>query len=61
MKNDGIKLIFGVVMTLIYIMMAYMLIFTDIFNFDKTLRIIIGVLFFLYGIFRGFRVWKSNV
>jgi uncharacterized membrane protein HdeD (DUF308 family) len=59
MKNDNVKLIWGILMTLIYLFMAILLIFSDIFDFDKTLKIIIGILFFVYGVFRGYRVWKN--
>ncbi len=53
------KLIFGIVMVLIYLGMAFMLAFTDLFNFSITYRVIFALLFFLYGLFRAYRLWKS--
>lgn len=59
-NNDNWKLIFGIFMVLIYLGMAAILVFTNVFNIPDTYRIIIGVLFFLYGLFRGYRVWKQE-
>lgn len=52
------KLIWGIFMVMIYVTMAVILVFTDIFAMGKTFRIIIGVLFFLYGMIRGLSIWK---
>ena len=55
------KIIWGIFMTAIYMGMAVLLIFSDLFiNIDKIYRIMIGVALFLYGIARGYRVWKMD-
>ena len=60
MKQINAKLIFGIFMTFFYLGMAFLLIFFDIFDIKLVFRIIIGILFFAYGIFRGYRMWKIN-
>jgi len=55
MKNTGFLYIFGSVMALLYLAISYMLLFTSIFNnsiTDKTIRLFLGILLGLYGIFR---------
>lgn len=62
MKNQGNwKLVFGIFMVLIYLGMAAILVFSNIFAIGKPYRILIGILFFLYGLFRGYRVWKQDL
>lgn len=63
MKDQGKtwKLIFGIFMVLIYLGMAILLVFSEFFPIAEPYRIIIGVLFFLYGLFRGYRVWKQDL
>jgi len=54
------KLVWGVFMVLIYFGMAFLFVFTNLFaNISLTFRIIFGVLFFTYGIFRTWTIWKS--
>lgn len=62
MKDQGKtwKLIFGIFMVLVYLGMAAILIFSNVFAIPYTYRLIIGILFFLYGLFRGYRVWKLD-
>ena len=56
------KLIWGIFMTVIYLGMAVLLIFSNLFiNIDKIYRILFGVALFLYGIARGYRVWKMDI
>ena len=59
MKQNGIRLVFGIFMTAFYLIMAILIVVYDFFEMKLAFRIIIGVLFFAYGIFRGFRVWKA--
>lgn len=63
MKNQGLnwKLIFGIFMVLIYLGMAAILVFSNVFAIPETYRIIIGILFFIYGLFRGYRIWKQDL
>lgn len=61
MKNNfSFKIIWGIVMCLIYLAVSLLLVFSPIFVDSAPLwaRIVMGLLFFLYGIFRGYRVWK---
>ena len=56
----SLKLLWGLFMVIIYLGMASLLLFSDVFVMQKTLKIIIGILLFLYGLFRGYRVWKNG-
>ena len=60
MKQGRMKFVWGVFMVTIYFGMALLLIFSEIFDIKLVFRIIIGVLMFIYGIFRGYRIWKMN-
>jgi hypothetical protein len=64
MKHFDMKLIFGIIMTVIYLGMAFLIMFSKVFSsiFDRnpSFKIIIGILFLVYGLFRGYRVWKMN-
>ncbi|WP_080905710.1 hypothetical protein [Parabacteroides sp. Marseille-P3160] len=55
-------LIWGVLMVVIYGGMAYLLIFTAFFEaiLPLALRIIFGIVFLLYGIYRAYRIWKGR-
>ncbi|MDR0830358.1 MAG: hypothetical protein LBN95_09675 [Prevotellaceae bacterium] len=55
------RAIFGVIMIIVYIGMAYMMVFTKIFNnLSLPLRIVFAILFAAYGIFRAYRLWKTK-
>jgi hypothetical protein len=60
-NTSKFRLIWGVVMVIIYICMAFMVVFTNLFDISLNFRIIIGALLFMYGLFRGFRLWKQGV
>lgn len=47
-------------MVLMYLGIGAMLLFSDRLNIDKTLRMVLGGLFALYGVFRGFRLWRKE-
>lgn len=54
------KAITGVVMILIYLAVAYLLVFTKIFDHVALSgRAGIAAIFFVYGLFRAYRVWKN--
>lgn len=54
------KLIYGIFMVFFYLAISIMLVFTPIFeNVNIIVRIIMGILFFVYGLFRGYRMWKQ--
>lgn len=50
-------------MVIIYFGMAYILTLTDMFKeaIPLTLRLIFGLLFTLYGVYRAYRVWKDGI
>ena len=55
------KLIWGLFMIVIYFGMSYLLIFTNIFvNVNMTLRIILSVVFLIYGAVRGYSLWNNR-
>lgn len=66
-KNTGkatksrIGYLFGIIMLLIYLTMAYLLAFTPYFEatFNPTLRYIFAGIFAAYAIFRGYRFAKG--
>jgi threonine/homoserine/homoserine lactone efflux protein len=56
------KAIYGIVMVLFYVCIAILVVFTSVFKDfmpNDIIRVIIGVLFFAYGLFRAYRVWKG--
>ena len=54
----GMNIVLGMVMIAIYLGMAYLLLFTTFFsNLHDIVRYIMGVVFALYGIFRGYRLF----
>jgi len=53
----------GVTMGILYIAFAYLLVFTPIFEsrlLPKGIRVMLGVIFTLYGVMRGYRSWKER-
>ena len=55
-QSKNWKVLFGIFMVLIYLGMGVMVAVFNAFGIDKVLSIIIGALFFLYGVFRGYRM-----
>lgn len=54
------RMIFGLFMVFFYLFVAILLVFTPIFqDVNIFARIAMGVLFFAYGLFRGYRAWKQ--
>jgi hypothetical protein len=76
MKLDpkfNFKILWGAVMTVTYIGISYLVIFTpylipynrargtDPSNDENIIvRLILGIILFIYGIFRGYRIYKSQ-
>lgn len=60
--KKGFKLIWGLMMIVIYLSVAYLLVFTPLFrgNIPIGIRIAFGVIFAAYGILRGYRLWKEQ-
>jgi len=61
-KKNNSKYIFSLFMLLIYFGMSYLLIFSELFSqqYSSFVRIIIGLLFFVYGIFRAYRIIRTK-
>ncbi len=61
-RISTISAIMGIVMTAIYMGMSFLLLFTNLFvgKVPEWVRYMMGVVFFLYGIYRGYRVYKNK-
>lgn len=61
-KASAFAIVTGVIMVLIYVGMAFLLLFTSLFigKVPEWVRYLMGVVFFLYAIFRGYRVYVAN-
>lgn len=59
--KKGFKLIWGMMMIIIYLSVSYLLVFTPMFkeSIPSAIRIAFGVIFTVYGILRGYRLWKD--
>lgn len=68
--KDNFKLLWGAVMSVIYVGIAYLVVFTPVlipYSVGKLsteddffiVRIFLGIVLFAYGLFRGYRVFKS--
>jgi hypothetical protein len=55
-NQKGWKLVWGVGMVVFYLVMAFLLTYSNLFDIKREYQIIIGIGFFLYGIFRGYRI-----
>lgn len=54
------RMLFGLFMVFFYLLISILLVFTPIFkDVNIVARIIMGILFFAYGLFRGYRAWKQ--
>ncbi|HIX26162.1 MAG TPA: hypothetical protein H9859_00775 [Candidatus Barnesiella excrementigallinarum] len=57
-KPLGMNIVFGMIMIAIYLGMSYLLLFTTLFsNLYDIVRYIMGVVFAVYGLFRGYRLF----
>lgn len=61
MKKNPISYAFALLMVIFYMALAVMLIFSPIFDmtFSLTLRILTGIVFFLYALLRAYRILKK--
>lgn len=54
----GMNVVLGMIMIAIYLGMSYLLLFTTFFsNLHDIVRYIMGVVFAVYGVFRGYRLF----
>lgn len=60
--SSTFALVTGIIMTVIYLGMAFLLLFTTLFigKVPEWVRYMMGVVFVAYGIFRGYRVYKGR-
>ena len=61
--KNSLKLIWGIAMIVAYLGIAFLLVATPMFEkstIPKTIRIAIAIVFFLYGLFRAYRIWKQE-
>lgn len=71
-KKTNFRLIWGIIMVIAYLGIAYLVVFTPVlirYNSDANtsandenfiVRITLGIILFVYGLFRGYRIWKIN-
>ena len=53
------RFVWGIFMVLFYLGMAVLLFFSDFFDIREGFKVVISILFFVYGLFRGYRMWKN--
>lgn len=59
-SKSPVRKIYGIFMVFFYLCVSVLMVFTPIFeSVSLIIRIIMGILFFAYGLFRGYRVWKN--
>ncbi|MFR9166484.1 MAG: hypothetical protein ACLVKO_09820 [Dysgonomonas sp.] len=71
-NKNSFQLVWGILMVVAYIGIAYLVVFTPVLiRYNDTtntssndenfvVRIVLGVVLFVYGVFRGYRMWKIN-
>ena len=61
-KCINIKFVWGIFMVMIYLGMTFLLVFTNLFNENMSfpMRITVGIVFFCYTLFRGYRLIKDG-
>lgn len=61
-KKNNMRLILSIVIVSIYFIIAFIFVFAPDSIFKEstwTIRLAMGILLFLYGLFRGYRLWKN--
>ncbi len=61
MDKINFRLVWGVIMLFVYLCMAFLIAKENFFGMTDTVRYIVGALIFVYGIFRGIRLWRQGV
>lgn len=61
-KCINMKFVWGIFMVMIYLGMTFLLVFINLFNENMSfpMRITVGILFFCYTLFRGYRLIKDG-
>ncbi|MFV0418302.1 MAG: hypothetical protein ACK5KT_06195 [Dysgonomonas sp.] len=59
-SKSPVRKIYGIFMVFFYLCVSILMVFTPIFeSVSLAIRIVMGILFFAYGVFRGYRMWKN--
>jgi len=59
-RKSPLRMIYGIFMVFFYLCVSILMVFTPIFDsVSLIIRIFMGVVFFIYGLFRGYRIWKE--
>lgn len=56
----GARLAFGIIMVIVYVAVGFLFIFNVFDIINQTVGYIIGAILILYGIFRGYRLYKGD-
>jgi len=59
MKKFSFRLVWGVFMSLIFLGMGIMTLFTNYFSSMGSLRIVFGIVFFIFSIYRAYQTWHD--
>ena len=61
-KCINMKFVWGIFMVMLYLGMTFLLVFPNLFNENMSfpMRITVGILFFCYTLFRGYRLIKDG-
>jgi len=60
MKKLNFKLVWGAFMALVFLGMAVLTLFTNYFStMSAALRIIFGIVFLIFSIYRGYQIWNE--
>jgi len=60
MKKLNFRIIWGMFMALIFLGMAVITLFTNYFSMmSATLRIIFGIVFLIFSIYRAYQIWTE--
>lgn len=71
-NSSSFKFAWGIFMVIAYLGIAYLVVFTPVLiRYNATtntsendenivVRIVLGIILLVYGLFRGYRIWKLN-
>lgn len=61
-KKNNPRFVLGIIIVSIYLIIAFIFVFAPNSIFKENtlwIRLTMGILLFLYGLFRGYRLWKN--
>ncbi|MDR2953707.1 MAG: hypothetical protein LBV43_01330 [Prevotella sp.] len=59
-SKSPFRMVYSIFMVFFYLCVSILMVFTPIFDsVSYVIRIVMGILFFAYGLFRGYRLWKE--